>query len=262
MLFFYNGLERDGRKTPGNDMENSADRFCQICGRKATETDLLRASMLRPVVVEVIRKSFSAWSDEGFICLDDMKRFRTEYVSSLIAAEKGELSELEREVVDSLAKHEIISSHVDEEFDSMLTFGQRLSDLIARFGGSWSFIIIFFCIMVMWMAVNSYLMSAKPFDPFPYILLNLVLSCLAAIQAPIIMMSQNRVEAKDRLRAAHDYQVNLKAELEIRQLHQKLDHLLSRQWERLVEIQEVQLELLNEMHSQQKGQKNEHGQQQ
>ncbi|MCK9295556.1 MAG: DUF1003 domain-containing protein [Desulfobulbaceae bacterium] len=243
-------------------MENSADRFCQICGRKATETDLLRASMLRPVVVEVIRKSFSAWSDEGFICLDDMKRFRTEYVSSLIAAEKGELSELEREVVDSLAKHEIISSHVDEEFDSMLTFGQRLSDLIARFGGSWSFIIIFFCIMVMWMAVNSYLMSAKPFDPFPYILLNLVLSCLAAIQAPIIMMSQNRVEAKDRLRAAHDYQVNLKAELEIRQLHQKLDHLLSRQWERLVEIQEVQLELLNEMHSQQKGQKNEHGQQQ
>ena len=243
-------------------MENSADRFCQICGRKASETDLLRASMLRPVVVEVIRKSFSAWSDEGFICLDDMKRFRTEYVSSLIAAEKGELSELEREVVDSLAKHEIISSHVDEEFDSMLTFGQRLSDLIARFGGSWSFIIIFFCIMVMWMAVNSYLMSAKPFDPFPYILLNLVLSCLAAIQAPIIMMSQNRVEAKDRLRAAHDYQVNLKAELEIRQLHQKLDHLLSRQWERLVEIQEVQLELLNEMHSQQKGQKSEHGQQQ
>lgn len=243
-------------------MENSADRFCQICGRKASETDLLRASMLRPVVVEVIRKNFSAWSDEGFICLDDMKRFRTEYVSSLIAAEKGELSELEREVVDSLAKHEIISSHVDEEFDSMLTFGQRLSDLIARFGGSWSFIIIFFCIMVMWMAVNSYLMSAKPFDPFPYILLNLVLSCLAAIQAPIIMMSQNRVEAKDRLRAAHDYQVNLKAELEIRQLHQKLDHLLSRQWERLVEIQEVQLELLNEMHSQQKGRKSEHGQQQ
>ena len=87
----------------------------------------------------------------------------------------------------------------------------------------------------------------RPVDPYPFILLNLVLSCLAAIQAPIIMMSQNRQEAKDRLRACHDYQVNLKAELEIRQLHEKIDHLLSHQWERLVEIQEVQLELLSEI---------------
>lgn len=208
--------------------------------------------MLRPMVVDVIKKSFSDWSSEGFICTEDMNRFRTEYVFSLIEAEKGELSELEREVVESLATHEILSSHVDQEYESNLTLGQRLSDMIARFGGSWSFIIIFFCIMVIWMTVNSYMLLSRPFDPYPYILLNLVLSCLAAIQAPIIMMSQNRVEAKDRLRSAHDYQVNLKAELEIRQLHQKLDHLLSRQWERLVEIQEIQLELLNEMHSQQK----------
>ena len=103
------------------------------------------------------------------------------------------------------------------------------------------------CILVFWILVNSLILAFKPFDPYPFILLNLILSCLAAIQAPIIMMSQNRQEAKDRLRASHDYQINLKAELEIRQLHQKLDHLLSRQWERLVEIQEVQIELLNEM---------------
>jgi uncharacterized membrane protein len=238
------------------DMKNSADRFCQICGRKASETDLLRASMLRPMVVDVIKKSFSGWSGEGFICTDDMNRFRTEYVFSLIEAEKGELSELEREVVESLATHEILSSHVDQEYESNLTLGQRLSDMIARFGGSWGFITIFACIMVIWMSVNSYMLVSRPFDPYPYILLNLVLSALAAIQAPIIMMSQNRVEAKDRLRSAHDYQINLKAELEIRQLHQKLDHLLSRQWERLVEIQEIQLELLNEMHSQQKLQNN------
>jgi uncharacterized membrane protein len=244
------------------DMKNYPDRFCQICGRKASETDLLRASMLRPMVVDVIKKSFSDWSSEGFICTEDMNRFRTEYVFSLIEAEKGELSELEREVVESLATHEILSSHVDQEYESNLTLGQRLSDMIARFGGSWSFIIIFFCIMVIWMTVNSYMLLSRPFDPYPYILLNLVLSCLAAIQAPIIMMSQNRVEAKDRLRAAHDYQVNLKAELEIRQLHQKLDHLLSRQWERLVEIQEIQLELLNEMHSQQKLQNSARGHQQ
>ena len=128
-----------------------------------------------------------------------------------------------------------------------MTFGQRLSDKIASFGGSWKFIIIFFFILVFWISVNSLILAFKPFDPYPFILLNLILSCLAAIQAPIIMMSQNRQEAKDRLRASHDYQINLKAELEIRQLHQKLDHLLSRQWERLVEIQEVQIELLNEM---------------
>lgn len=205
----------------------------------------------RPVVVDVIKKSYPGWSSEGFICNEDMNRFRTEYVFSLIEAEKGELSQLEREVVDSLATHEILSSHVDQEYESNLILGQRLSDMIAKFGGSWSFIIIFFCIMVLWITVNSYMLVSRPFDPYPYILLNLILSCLAAIQAPIIMMSQNRVEAKDRLRSAHDYQVNLKAELEIRQLHQKLDHLLSRQWQHLVEIQEIQLELLYEMHNQQ-----------
>jgi len=99
------------------------------------------------------------------------------------------------------------------------------------------------------MAVNSYLLVARPFDPYPYILLNLILSSLAAIQAPVIMMSQNRQEARDQLRAQHDFQINLKAELEIRQLHQKIDHMLSTQWERLVEIQQIQMELINEVKS-------------
>ncbi len=231
-------------------MEHEVNRTCQICGKKGSQSELLRASMLRPVVVDLIKKKIPNWSDNGFICLEDMNRFRSEYVFSIIEAEKGELSELEKEVVESLMTHEILSSHVDQEYEAQLSFGQRLSDTIARFGGSWIFIIIFIAVMAIWMTANSYLLLSKPFDPYPYILLNLVLSCLAAIQAPIIMMSQNRTEAKDRLRAAHDYQVNLKAELEIRQLHQKIDHLLSRQWERLVEIQEIQLELLSEMHSQ------------
>jgi uncharacterized membrane protein len=204
---------------------------------------------VRPVVVNVIRQNYPEWSDEGFICVDDLNRFRYEYVRSLIEADKGELSDLEKEVVESLAKHEILSLHVDQEYDSQLTVGQRLSDKVASFGGSWRFIIIFAGIMVLWVSINSLLLVTRPFDPYPFILLNLVLSCLAAIQAPIIMMSQNRQESKDRLRASHDYQINLKAELEIRQLHQKLDHLLSRQWERLIEIQTVQLELLNEMRS-------------
>ena len=230
-----------------NSKTPSESRSCQVCGKDASKADLIAASSVRPVVVDLIRKDYPGWSDDGFICVDDLNRFRYNYVRSLIETERGELSDLEKEVIDSLASHEILSMHVDQEYDSTLTFGQRLSDKIASFGGSWKFIIIFFCILVLWTSVNTLILAFKPFDPYPFILLNLILSCLAAIQAPIIMMSQNRQEAKDRLRASHDYQVNLKAELEIRQLHQKLDHLLSRQWERLVEIQEVQIELLNEM---------------
>jgi uncharacterized membrane protein len=229
-----------------------ANRSCQVCGKDASQADLIAASAVRPVVVKVIRQDYPQWSAEGFICADDLNRFRYDYIRSLIEAERGELSDLEKEVVESLAKNEILSMHVDQQFESKLTFGQRLSDKMASFGGSWGFIIIFACILVLWISVNSYLLSLKPFDAYPFILLNLILSCLAAIQAPIIMMSQNRQEAKDRLRASYDYQVNLKAELEIRQLHQKLDHLLSRQWERLIEIQEVQIELLNEMRGSQK----------
>lgn len=228
----------------------SDSRSCQICGKNFSQADLLAASLVRSDVVNVIRQTFPDWSSEGFICVDDLNRFRYDYVRSLIKAERGELSDLEQGVLNSLASHEILSMHVDQEYESKLSFGQRLSDRMAAFGGSWSFIIIFACVLVLWIAVNSFILAFKPFDPYPFILLNLILSCLAAIQAPIIMMSQNRQEAKDRLRASHDYQINLKAELEVRLLHQKLDHLLSRQWERLVEIQEVQLELLNEMRGQ------------
>jgi uncharacterized membrane protein len=226
----------------------SETRFCQICGKKDVSQEvLIAASAVRPVVVNVIKRDHPEWSAEGFICVDDLNRFRYNYVRSLIETERGELSDLDKEVIESLATHEILSMHVEQEYESKLTLGQRLSDKLASFGGSWKFIIIFSCILALWIFINSLLLALKPFDPYPFILLNLILSCLAAIQAPIIMMSQNRQEAKDRLRSSHDYQINLKAELEIRQLHQKLDHLLSRQWERLVEIQEVQLELLNEI---------------
>jgi uncharacterized membrane protein len=130
-----------------------------------------------------------------------------------------------------------------------LTFGQRVSDRIAMFGGSWRFISLFGLVILGWIAINSFLMLARPFDPYPFILLNLVLSCLAAIQAPVIMMSQNRQESRDRKRAEYDYKINLKAELEIQQLHQKIDHLLNHQWERMVDIQELQMEMLEEIRS-------------
>jgi uncharacterized membrane protein len=219
---------------------------CQICG--ADHAPALRpAALVRPVVAEVVREETGAWDERGWICLDDLQKFRQRHVEKLLMEERGEITELEREVVDSLREHELLSSLPDTEFEADLTFGQRLADRIASFGGSWAFISIFLGLMFLWISLNSVLLVIRPFDPYPFILLNLVLSCLAALQAPVIMMSQNRKEARDRLSAEHDYQVNLKAELEIRHLHQKVDHLLSHQWERLIEIQEVQMELINEV---------------
>jgi uncharacterized membrane protein len=142
---------------------------------------------------------------------------------------------------------EVTSRNINQEFDDSLTLGERWSDRLADFGGSWIFISLFIGMLVIWMGVNSWLLITKPFDPYPYILLNLVLSCLAAIQAPVILMSQNRQEAKDRLRAEHDYEINLKAEIEIRKLHEKMDHLLMHQWQRLMEIQQLQVNLMEEI---------------
>jgi len=164
----------------------------------------------------------------------------------MLESEKGELSSLDQEVLESLRQHELLASNVDAEFEQEWTLGERLADRIATFGGSWTFLLIFGAFLAGWIIMNSVVLYRRPVDPYPFILLNLVLSTLAAIQAPVIMMSQNRQEAKDRIRAQHDYQVNLKAELEIRHLHEKMDHLLSHQWERLVEIQQIQLELLAE----------------
>jgi len=229
------------------ESKKSIKHRCQICGRSSDKVELVVAGLVRPVVSDLIKESFAEWNSAGFICLDDLNRYRNQYVRTLIEQEKGELSELEKEVYESITRHEILSTQVDEIYESGLSISQRLSDRMARFGGSWKFIILFTVILFAWVLVNSVAFFIRPFDPYPYIFLNLLLSCLAAVQAPVIMMSQNRQEAKDRLRVMHDYQVNLKAELEIRQLHQKLDHLLSNQWERLVEIQEVQMELLTEM---------------
>ena len=219
---------------------------CQVCGttRRAV---LRRAIIVRPAVAQLIQRAVAHWDENGWICLDDLQKYQQQYVQSLLETEKGELTELELEVLKGLREHEILARNPDLHFEAALTFGQRLADRIATFGGSWNFIIVSAVVLFAWMVVNSYVLVVRPFDPYPYILLNLVLSTLAALQAPVIMMSQNRQEARDRLRALHDYQVNLKAELEIRQLHQKIDHLLSHQWERLVEIQEIQMELINEV---------------
>jgi uncharacterized membrane protein len=205
------------------------------------------AELIRPSLLEFIKKRIPGLDSKGFICLDDLGEFRKDYVKEVLEEEIGELSALDQEVIESLQQHEILSNDLSKQFERKLTFGERLSDHIAEFGGSWKFLITFGAVLIIWIAINGVLLVTHAFDPYPFILLNLILSCLAAVQAPIIMMSQNRAEARDRLRAENDYKVNLKAELEIRHLHEKIDHLLRRQYNRLFEIQQIQIELLEEI---------------
>ena len=222
-------------------------KICQICGRDSSKIEILSAIIVRPAVVELIKSSNPDWDSEAFICREDLRKYRNAYLLKIMEDEKGELTKLEKDVIDKLTDYETISSDIEKEFTSEFTFGERVSDKIATFGGSWRFIFIFAFVLFVWIGINSYFLLSRPFDPFPFILLNLILSCIAAIQAPVIMMSQNRQESRDRKRAEADYKINLKSELELRQLHQKVDHLLTQQWERMVEIQELQLELLEEL---------------
>ena len=229
-----------------------ATLVCEVCKKPKSPHDGMIAELLRPSLLEFIKKRMPDWDGKGFICFDDLGKFRKEYVKDVLEDELGELSALDQEVIESLHQHEILASNIEEQFEQKLTFGERLSDQIASFGGSWRFIILFGVVLVVWIILNAALLVNRGFDPYPFILLNLILSCLAAMQAPIIMMSQNRAELRDRLRSENDYKINLKAELEIRHLHEKVDHLLRRQYNRLFEIQQIQIELLEEIGRQRK----------
>ncbi|HEY1268608.1 MAG TPA: DUF1003 domain-containing protein [Candidatus Binatia bacterium] len=224
-------------------MENQP---CFHCKRTVPPAALMAGEMLRPGITEFIKAREPGWTPAGMLCHDCLDLFRSNYVEDALEEERGELSRLDLEVVQSLRDQETLTENLNLEFEKDLSFGARIADRVATFGGSWTFIILFFFVLVLWMLVNTTIVLAHPFDPYPFILLNLVLSCLAAIQAPIIMMSQNRQEARDRLRSENDYQVNLKAELEIRHLHEKLDVLLKHQWQKLLEIQQIQIDLMKE----------------
>ncbi len=153
----------------------------------------------------------------------------------LLESDYANIPARERKVIERVARRVAVSRDTNIDHDKTLTFGERLADRVASFGGSWTFMIIFAGVLLFWVALNS-LMLSQGFDPYPYILLNLFLSMLASIQAPIIMMSQNRQAAKDRLDAAHDYEVNLKAEIEIMALHEKLDEMRSKELAELIRL--------------------------
>jgi uncharacterized membrane protein len=176
-----------------------------------------------------------------------VKREVHELSQQLLHKEYDSLSPREQHVIHLISQRLHVSRDVVTELEEGLSFGQRMADRVASFGGSWTFILLFFGIMVLWIAINSYVLiqwNRHIFDPYPYILLNLVLSMMAAVQAPIIMMSQNRQAMKDRADATHDYEVNLKAELEIMALHQKIDTLREHQWDELIMMQKEQIRLL------------------
>jgi uncharacterized membrane protein len=216
-----------------------------ISGKRYRKRDLVRLDALRPTLAEFIRRDFPTLSPDARISVRELARYRMRYTEDLLKQEHGEFSELDREVAESIARQDTIAENTEEEFEENRTFGDVVSDHLASFGGSWAFLISFGVVLVIWMAINV-IAGIHAYDPYPFILLNLCLSCIAAIQAPIIMMSQKRQEVKDRLRADNDYRVNLKAELEIRHLHEKLDYLVSKQWQRLAEIQQIQMEMMND----------------
>ena len=161
-----------------------------------------------------------------------MKNHLRDFVKKRFKVSLDDLPEIEHRVVEHLGERRHISRDINQEFEKKLTLGQRLADRVAAFGGSWTFIIIFAVILLSWVLLNTVILARRSasFDPYPYILLNLFLSMLAAVQAPVILMSQNRQGVRDRLDAAHDYEVNLKAELEILSLHEKLDELREMKW--------------------------------
>jgi uncharacterized membrane protein len=223
----------------------SARSQCVVCG--TVTHDPIPFGIIRPSLAGRIAAAHPNLAVNDLICRRHLTEERTRYVEQLLARERSELSNLDRQVVESLAREDTVTRNIETTWEKGRTLGERVADFVAEFGGSWNFILWFFFVLLVWVGFNIWVANWAVFDPYPFILLNLMLSCLAAIQAPIIMMSQNRQEAKDRLRSQNDYRVNLKAEFEIRHLHEKLDHLINRQWERLAEIQQIQLEILEEL---------------
>lgn len=207
----------------------------------------VKALDLREGIFNLIKNEYPDFNKDCFITLDELNHFRRLYLSSLIKQEKGELAVIDTDVINAIKNNSVMTENIEDEIEGRLTIGQKLADKIAVFGGSWTFIVSFFSFILIWISVNVWVLITKPFDPFPFILLNLILSCLASIQAPIIMMSQNRKEEKDRQRGEHDYKINLKAELEIKLLNEKIDHLIIHQNNKLLEIQELQTDYLEDL---------------
>ncbi len=197
--------------------------------------------------MDLILKDHPNLLETDLISVNELNFYREKYISSFVSDNLDELGEMRDNVLQSLKEHSILSTKLELEEQSELTLGQRIADRVAEFGGSWIFILSFFGFLTIWIIANVFFLRSHTFDPYPFILLNLILSCIAALQAPVIMMSQNRQEQKDRERSKKDFMINMKAELEIRILHEKLDHLIMHQQQELIEIQKIQIDMMNDI---------------
>ena len=216
-----------------------------ISGKEFSIDEMVKAKTIRKSIFDFIKKEHNLFDEKAKLSIDELNFYRQRFISEKLVNEVGELNDLKKQVVDSISKSELISDESLKSDTKKDTLGEKIADKVADFGGSWTFILSFVFFLLLWIGINAFIFMNKGFDPYPFILLNLILSCVAALQAPIIMMSQNRQEAKDRERAKNDYMVNLKSELEIRILHEKIDHLIMHQQQELMEIQKVQTELMH-----------------
>jgi uncharacterized membrane protein len=217
-----------------------------ISGIEFPQKEKVLGNSIRIPILNIIKEEHPDFDSNQFIADSELNIYREKYISKFLQSEVCELTDLQKKVVKSIKGNKSFVNKVEDRVDNR-TYGQVIADKVAAFGGSWTFIISFFIFIMIWIASNVCLLMNKGFDPYPFILLNLILSCLAALQAPVIMMSQNRQEEKDRERAKKDYMINLKSELEIRMLDEKLDHLIMHQQQELIEIQKVQIEMMNDI---------------
>lgn len=227
-------------------METAKTFISDFSGKEFAHTELVMGSSIRQSLLDLIRRKQANFSKNNVIAASELNVFREQYIEEYIRKNVDEVSDFEKSVMQSLTERSLLSDKLDEGKEK-LSIGQRMADSVAEFGGSWLFISSFATFLVVWIIANVYWLSNKGFDPYPFILLNLILSCLAAVQAPIIMMSQNRQEEKDRERGKKDYMINLKSEMEIRILHEKIDHLIIHQQQELLEIQRVQIEMMSDI---------------
>jgi uncharacterized membrane protein len=218
-----------------------------ISGKSFPISGRVSAQMVRRHLMTEIKKEHPDFDENCFLSTEELNYYRTQYIQNALENELGELTGLEKQVIETLERGELLTNKLTEEKQETLSYGQKLADKVASFGGSWTFITFFGLFLFCWMILNAIILATHSFDPYPFILLNLILSCIAALQAPVIMMSQNRQEQKDRDRAKNDYMINLKSELEIRLLHDKIDHLINNQQEKLMEIQQIQIDMMNDI---------------
>ncbi len=219
-----------------------------LTGEKISASEKISGKSIRESIFNLIKKDHPEFDKEDFISTEELNKYREKYIEDFLRKQLGELTEMEKTVMDSLKEKSTLTDKLDEEVPT-LNLGQKIADKVATFGGSWTFILSFISFLILWILINILQLMSKAFDPYPFILLNLILSTIAAIQAPVIMMSQNRTEEKDRDRAKKDYMINLKSELEIRMLHEKIDHLILLQQNEVFDVLDNQAEILKEIKS-------------